>query len=340
MIKNYEKIIFLLVVIGAIFFARAMYPTISGIPSLASTEPPQTAIALSTSAPPTLVLPQTSVSSADSGALVSGGDTASVPASSSETMADVNTVFSKVNNTQPPSLNDEAYMVADLTTSAVLAGSNVVTRWPTASLTKLMTATLVFDQLATSTTITITPQMFAADPTEQTLVIGGTYTVEDLLHVMLMPSSNVAAEAMADFIGRTQFMNEMNARAQAWGMTDTYFSDPSGISAANESTANDLLILAQHVYNNYPGILAITDTHQTTITELNSDKKITVTSINDFAGEPNFVGGKTGHTDQASGNLLSIFNYDSHPVLIIVLGTVDRFGDTSKLYAWFRANYK
>ena len=82
--------------------------------------------------------------------------------------------------------------------------------------------------------------MFAADPDEQTLVDRRDIYREDLLHVMLMPSSNVAAQAMADYIGSAQFMNEMNARAAQWGMTETYFADPSGISAANESTANDL----------------------------------------------------------------------------------------------------
>jgi D-alanyl-D-alanine carboxypeptidase len=204
-----------------------------------------------------------------------------------------------------------------------------------------MTATLIFDQLATSTRITITPQMFAADPEEHTLVIGGTYTVEDLLHLMLMPSSNVAAQAMANYIGQAQFMNEMNVRAEQWGMTDTYFADPSGISAANESSAHDFLILAQHVYNNYPGIFALTDTPVTTITELNSGKKIIVRSINAFVGEPNFVGGKTGNTDQAGGNLLSIFDNDGNPVLITVLGAPALpFKDTSALYSWFQANYQ
>jgi len=338
MIKHSEKFIFLLVLIGAIFFARVVYPNISGVPSLASTDAPQTADAQITTAPPTLVLPQTSVGDLNTGNTAVSGNVAANTAGT--TVAVANSVFSRINDTPLPTFSDEAYMVADLTTGAVLAGSNTTARWPTASITKLLTATLVFNQLATSTQITITPQMFAADPTETTLVVGGAYSVEDLLHMMLMPSSNVAAEAMADFIGRAQFMNEMNARAHAWGMTDSYFDDPSGISAANESTANDLLILAQHVYDSYPDILAITDTRQTTITELNSGKKIAVTSINDFAGESDFIGGKTGHTDQAGSNLLSIFNDNGHPVLVIVLGTVDRFGDTSKLYAWFRVNYQ
>jgi D-alanyl-D-alanine carboxypeptidase len=326
-----ETFIFLVVVAAAVFFARLMYPGISGVPSVASADGQRAQIAdvqQTLTAPPTLVLPQTSISATaqpDDGVV----DTST---SSSQTAA---------GNTLLPTFANESYMVADLSSGAVFAGSNIDARWPTASITKLMTATLVFDQLATSTRITITPQMFVADPNEHTLVIGGTYTVEDLLHLMLMPSSNVAAQAMADYIGQAQFMNEMNARAEQWGMTHTYFADPSGISATNESTAHDLLILAQHVYNNYPGILALTDTPATTITELNSGHKIIVRSINTFVGEPNFVGGKTGNTTQAGGNLLSIFNNGAHSVLIIVLGAPALpFKDTSALYSWFQANYQ
>jgi D-alanyl-D-alanine carboxypeptidase len=321
--KHIEKFIFLFVVIVAVFFARYAYPTISGIPSITSDSPAQTADAQAVVSPPTLVLPQTTLS---------GADAASVGTNNSSTTSTTSSI---------PAFTSQAYMVADLATGNVAAGSNITKRWPTASLTKLMTATLVLDQLSASTTITITPQMFAIDPSEHTLVIGDTYTVEDLLHVMLMPSSNVAAQAMADYIGQAQFMNEMNARAQQWGMTDTYFADPSGISAANESSANDLLTLAQHIYNNYPDILALTNTPVTTITELNSGKRITVRSINQFAGTPGFIGGKTGNTPQAGGNLLSIFNYEGDPVFITVLGAPALpFEDTSALYAWYKNDYK
>jgi D-alanyl-D-alanine carboxypeptidase (penicillin-binding protein 5/6) len=326
-----ETFIFLAVVVAAVFFARLMYPGISGVPSVASADgqAAQTAdIQQTLTAPPTLVLPQTSISATAQ----PDGNPVDTSTSSGQTAA---------GNTPLPTFTNESYMVADLSTGAVLAGSNVDARWPTASITKLMTATLVFDQLAMNTRITITPQMFAADPSEHTLVIGGTYTVEDLLHLMLMPSSNVAAQAMADYIGRAQCMNEMNARATQWGMTKTYFADPSGISAANESSARDLLVLAQHVYRDYPGILALTDTSVTTITELNSGKTTRAQSINTFVGEPNFVGGKTGNTDQAGGNLLSIFNDGGRKIFILVLGAPALpFKDTSALYSWFQANYQ
>lgn len=325
MTSHYEKFIFLFIVIGAIFFGRLAYPNISAVPSFINNNPPQIADAETTTAPPTLVLPETSLNSAN------------VARNFSNSPATNNTTTSL---TSLPKFSNEAYMIANLTTGTIIAGSNISKRWPTASLTKLMTATLILDQLSTTTTITITPQMFAADPNERTLVIGGTYTVEDLLHIMLMPSSNVAAQAMADYIGQTKFMNEMNARAAAWGMTDTYFDDPSGISAANQSTAKDLMILAQHVYESYPDILALTNTPVTTITELNSGRKILVRSINNFAGTPDFIGGKTGNTPQAGANLLSIFNDGGTLIYITVLGAPALpFMDTSALYAWYKTNY-
>jgi D-alanyl-D-alanine carboxypeptidase len=68
---------------------------------------------------------------------------------------------------------------------------------------------------------------------------------------------------------------------------------------------------------------------------------IAVRSINTFVGQPNFIGGKTGNTDQAGGNLLSIFNDRGNPILIIVLGAPALpFKDTSALYSWFQANYQ
>lgn len=326
-------------VIGAIVFVRYVYPNISGVPSLADADQSQAASTTVAQPPvnqaPTLVLPTTAISATaqpDGSGNAPENDTLN-PATDS--------VFTKTGDSPLPIFSDKSYMVADLTTGAVLAGSNTSARWPTASLTKLMAATLIMDQLPTSTEITITPQMFSVDPDEYTLTVGGKYTVEDLLHVMLMPSSNVAAEAMADTIGHAQFMSEMNQRAEQWGMTDTYFADTSGISAANESSADDLLVLAQHIYQNYPEILALTDTPTWTITELNSGRKIEVKSINVFAGESVFVGGKTGNTPQAGGNLLSIFTYDGHPVLITVLGAPALpFEDTSMLFSWFRQNYK
>ncbi len=252
-------------------------------------------------------------------------------------------VFTRVATTAVPEFQSEEYLVRDITGGVDIAARNENVRWPTASITKLMTATLVLDYLPMDTRITITPQMAAVDPAQSVLKVNGTYTVQDLLHAMLMPSNNVAAEAVADYYGYDKFMTEMNARAASWGMTNTHFENPSGLSSANESDAHDLAILATHVYDDYPTILSFSDTPSYVITNLATGAQTTIRSINQFAGQPDFVGGKTGYIPESQNNLLSIFRVDGKPVLIVVLGTdslADWFPDTTKLLNWFTMNYK
>ena len=250
--------------------------------------------------------------------------------------------FSRIGSTEPPSLAIEASLVADLATGVRFTEDNATERWPLASVTKLMTATVVLDKLSPAQKITITQDAFNVDPTEKSLRVGDTYTTTDLLQFLLLPSSNVAAEAFADAYGRDNFMKEMNARATAWGMMNTHYEDPSGLAIGSQSTASDLVLLAQKIYADYPKILAITRTPQVTVTEISSGQRIVVKNINEFSGESDFLGGKTGYTDQADGNLLSIFSDDGHPIVVIVLGTDEnaRFANTKALYNWFIQNFK
>ena len=250
--------------------------------------------------------------------------------------------FTRVLNTPPPTLDYHEALIADLTTGDIFFGDQDSSRWPLASVTKLMTAIVASDTLSASQQVTITPTDFAVDPNDTTLSVGDTYTVSDLMHIMLLQSSNVAAVALADFYGQSRFMALMNARTATIGMSHTYYGDPSGLSSANESTADDLVLLAQYVYNNYPNILAITRTPSYTVTNLATGKKLTVRSINNFAGVPGFIGGKTGYTTVSDGNLLSIFSYENRPVLVIIMGTDDtaRFDNTTTLYNWFKQNFR
>jgi D-alanyl-D-alanine endopeptidase (penicillin-binding protein 7) len=282
-------------------------------------------------------------SQAGSNGISLDGNTASTPSVPYYGAADTaGSVFVRIATTSVPVFERESYVVRDVTNGVTLASMNQNDRWPTASLTKLMTATLVLDHFSMNTEITITPKMMAVDPTQVALQIDGTYTVYDLLHAMLMPSNNVAAEAFADYYGYDKFMAAMNARAAAWGMTDTHFDDPSGLSSANESSAHDLAILATHVYQNYPQILAISNTPTYTLTNIADGGTRQIASINEFAGTPGFLGGKTGYIPESRDNLISLFRVDGHPLLIVVLGAKDtaaRFLDTTALLDWVRTDY-
>lgn len=325
------KFVFLVAVIGAVLFSRTAYP-------LAAPTNPSEMGGLQANAKnhavPLFIMPSVSAGSGAQAAATASDPFSAPPAQGAPS------IFSHTGNAPPPSLPSAAWLVADLKTGAVLGAANAGRRWPTASLTKLMTATVALDKLDPATKITITQEMFALEPTEATLVVGGAYSAGDLLRAMLLPSSNVAAQALAAFYGEEKFVAEMNARAAAWGMGDTYFGDPSGLSTTDQSTANDFLKLAQKIYANYPELFRITRTAKASVAEASSGKRMTIKNINNFAGAADFVGGKTGHTDEAAGNLLSIFQYESRPIFVVVLGTEDRFGNTQKLYAWFKANFK
>lgn len=324
MLKTYEKFLFLGILILLAFFARAAYP--SPVPGPADLG--------------------TRVNAAGDTAIIAlptlGNDGAppASPVPPATTLPDPSSVFIKKGSDAPPSIAAIASLVADPAAGTIFESVNADRRWPTASLTKLMTATVALDTVDMNAHIAITESMMSADPTEATLRVGNTYTASDLMHLLLMPSSNVAAEALASYAGRASFLTAMNSRAAMWGMKSTYFDDPSGISSANQSTAHDMFTLAEHILKEYPSVLTITNTPATVITELASGRKTSVKSINVFAGAADFIGGKTGHTDEAGGNLLSIFRYDGHPLVVVVLGTDERFGETQKLLSWFRANFQ
>jgi D-alanyl-D-alanine carboxypeptidase len=350
---HFEKFLFLGVVVALALFSRVADPELYQPPSDAGSSRGSATVAAEV---PLFVMgasgTSTTVSrtSTDGEPAMLGGGTAaaqnapaeSAAPSEAATNAAVASPFAKIGDASAPAITDEGSLIADLETGNAYLSINANQRWPLASVTKLMTASLVMDDMSLDQNVTIAPEAIAADPSQQLLTAGETFTVSDLLHILLLPSSNVAAEALADYYGRTRFIDQMNARAASWGMTSTHYDDPSGLSASDESTPDDLLKLAQEIYANYPQILAITRTPQVTVTDQSSGKTMSVRSINDFAGRGDFIGGKTGYTDEADGNLLSIFRYENRPVLIIVMGADDdqRFDNTLMLYNWFVENYK
>ncbi len=249
-------------------------------------------------------------------------------------------VFYRAGNNSAPTVSAQEALVADLQSGETYLEMNGDTRWPLASLTKLMTAVMVMKNIDLKSRLTLAPADFSAGEETDFFKTGSAYSASDVLTAMLLLSKNEAAEAFANNFGREKFINGLNEIAAEWGMQRTYFSDPTGLSNANQSTPQDLKKLALHIFQNYPKILETIRRKTAVITELGSRKKTTISNINLFAGRSDFLGGKTGYTDEANGNLLSIFSYGNRPILIIVLGTNDRFGETGKLFNWFKNNFR
>ena len=238
-----------------------------------------------------------------------------------------------------PELHVRAALAADLQTGQELFALNPYQRWPIASLTKLMTAVVAKTEIGPEKPVLVSEAAIAADGPAGSFGTGEKYLARDLIRSIIAVSSNDAAEALAEHYGRKGFVAKMNEVAQGLGMIQTNFADPTGISSLDQSSPEDLRKLAAFLYEEHPDVLAAARSKETKIQELASGAVRTLTSINAFSGRPEFLGGKTGYTDEAGGNLVSIFSYLHRPVFIVVLGTEDRFGETEKLFEWLKKSY-
>ncbi len=204
-------------------------------------------------------------------------------------------------------------------------------RWPIASISKLMTSVIALEKLGGEKEIKISASAVATEGVTGGFKANETFKVEDLIKAMMMVSSNDAASALAEELDKEIFAGLMNQRAKELGMNDTYFEETTGLSFLNQSIANDLVKLATYIYNTYPQILEISRQKEAVIFELNSKKFRKLFNINRLAGQPDFLGGKTGYIDESGRNLVSFFNKNGKIILTVVLGAENAFDETKKM---------
>lgn len=223
-------------------------------------------------------------------------------------------------------------------TDKILFKKNSYIKLPIASLTKLMTAVLSLENYSLSQNIIISQSAVSQEGKQGPLELDKSMTVNDLLYIMLIESSNKAAFALSEGLSEKNFVELMNQKARDLGMENTFFADPTGLSAENVSTADDLVKLAEYILKNYPQIAQISKTKEYDM--LNYGK---LTNTNELLGEiPEIVGSKTGFTTDAKGCLLLLVNgseKDSY-FIYVVLGADDRFSDMRKIIDWVNAAYQ
>ncbi len=229
--------------------------------------------------------------------------------------------------------------VCDLEKDVELFNLNKNDRWPIASLTKLMTAVIAVEKIGYDKKISINEEANSVEDPNGNLVVGEVYTVKDLIKAMLVVSSNNAAEAIADFYGNKNFVDEMQKKASDLGMFQMTFVDATGLSFLNQSNADNLKLLVGYIFKNHPDLLDISKENAVELTEVNSGDKKTLKNINYFAGRNDFLGGKTGFNDFSKGNLVSVFQYLNRKILIITLGADDRFKETEAALNFIKEKY-
>lgn len=241
-----------------------------------------------------------------------------------------------------PDLSASAVYVMDRESGAILFQRNAeVARYP-ASVAKLMTALVSRQLYALDKVLEVKEEAFTTG-TVVGLQIGEKLTVADLLHALLIPSGNDAAFVLANNhpLGYRGFINDMNVKAQQLHLTRTFYENPSGLDIEKqESTARDIAILSHEVMKD-PVLREMVGRRTMSITDISGTIVHELHTTHELLGQvEGVVGIKTGTTAYAGENLVTQVERDGHEIIIVVLGSEDRFLDTRNIIDWTFTHYE
>jgi len=167
--------------------------------------------------------------------------------------------------TSPPKLAFKSHYLVDFATDTVLASSDADTELPPASLTKLMTAYVVFEAIESGRIrlddhVRVSEKAWRMGGTRMFIEVNSEVGVEDLIRGMLIQSGNDASVALAEHVAGSvdAFVAEMNATAEKLGLTHSAFRNPHGLPARGHySTARDLAVLARTIIEEFPAFYSL-----------------------------------------------------------------------------------
>lgn len=237
-----------------------------------------------------------------------------------------------------------SWLVGEIDSGKILLKKNENFHFFPASLSKLMTAILVLDNIDLDEVVTISDYAISAEGEEGNLKAGEKITVKNLVEMLLISSSNDAAIALEETLAKKgfDFLSLTEEKLKQLKMADTAIFDSTGLDRrGNFSTTSDLFLLTREIYKNYPLIGQITRQAQKEVFSTDFKTSHLLKNTNELVLKiDNLWGGKTGSTPIAKDCLLTIYEFtlpekgDKIPIAIIVLNSSDRFNDTLKLYQW------
>ena len=239
-----------------------------------------------------------------------------------------------------PLLSAQGVLAVDVESGVVLYEKDADKPLLPASTTKIVTALTALDHYKLDDVITVEDPSVVGQKVG--LVVGEQITFENLLKSLLIYSANDAAEVLARQYpeGRDAFVQAMNAKAQELAMYDTVFTNPSGLDDIGPlSTARNLTRAALIAMDN-PLVRSIVGTQETVVESVDGKFVHPLRNTNQLLGEVNgVVGIKTGWTLNARENLVTVVERDGREIIIALLGSQDRFGETEELIEWIYRNY-
>ena len=223
----------------------------------------------------------------------------------------------------PPLAEAKAYVVVDFNSSQMIESRNPDLRIEPASLTKLMTAYLVFSalhqkQITLNQTIPVSARAWHAEGSRMFIEPDKPVTVNELLHGVIVQSGNDACIALAEGIAGSEeaFVKMMNQEAQRLGMIGTHFANATGLpDPGHYTTARDLSILASTLIRDFPEyypLFSIKEYAWNNITQPNRNRLLWL--------DPFVDGLKTGHTENAGYCLVASTKRGDRRLISVLAG--------------------
>jgi D-alanyl-D-alanine carboxypeptidase (penicillin-binding protein 5/6) len=223
-----------------------------------------------------------------------------------------------------PAVDARAYILADYRTDKTLAAENAAARMEPASLTKLMTAYIVFQELSAGKLkledqVIVSEKAWRSEGSRTFIELGKPVSVQLLILGMIVQSGNDATIALAERVAGTEetFAQIMNTTAQRLGMVGTHFENSSGLPSPNHyTTARDMSLLAIAMIRDFPQYYKYYSVREF---EHNGIKQQNRNGL--LGRDPSVDGLKTGHTDSAGYCLVTSALRDGMRLISVVLGS-------------------
>jgi D-alanyl-D-alanine carboxypeptidase (penicillin-binding protein 5/6) len=239
-----------------------------------------------------------------------------------------------------PTVAAASWVLLDTLSGQTLGAANADERRDPASLTKLMTAYVVFEALRAKTItpsqmVTVSPHAWKAEGSRMFIEPRKAVTVDELVRGLIVQSGNDAAIALAELVSGSEeaFVKQMNAEAQRLGLASTHFTDPTGLpDPQHYTTAADMARLTVALIRDYPEYYPIYSQKEfryNNITQSNRNRLLWT--------DPYVDGVKTGHTESAGWCLVASAKRGDRRLLSVVLGAQSdsaRAAESQKLLNW------
>lgn len=244
-----------------------------------------------------------------------------------------------------PSLNAKAWLALDANSGQIIGAVNPDQKVEPASLTKLMTAYIVFEaienkRLSLDQKVTVSEKAWRTEGSRMFIKVGTQVSISDLLQGLIVQSGNDAAVALAEAVAGSEsaFAALMNREAQKLGMTNTHYVNATGLPAPGHlTTARDLATIAKSLVTRFPQYMHYYSQKVFTYNNIKQHNR------NRLLWADSTVDGlKTGHTQSAGYCLVSTAKRDGRRVISIVVGAPSDSARTEaslKLLNWSFQNF-